>query len=364
MKKNKTLLVDAQNLLKLSFHGNQTTYTKNFGYIGCVVTFYTILRRIIKEQQANKVILFWDGEHSGKLRYQIYPEYKSNRGKDWNSIGIILSDKDINREENSEKSLMVQRERIKKYAEELFIRQYEDPICEADDCIAYYCNNLVADDELAIIVSNDQDFCQLVSDNVYLYILSKKSIVSPNNYYLFFDHHHKNSGLIKAIEGCKTDVIHGVDKMGETTLLKLFPELRQMPVTFEHLYNRAIEINKERVASKKKPLVTLTNLIEGKTSVAIENVSTGKHLFEINHKLVNLKEPIMTEDAIEAVEAYGTYPISDKDRGGKNLLRLMFEDGFITTIPGGADGYKNFLVEFLPVVNQEKRLYANYLSGL
>ena len=174
--KNKTLCVDAQGLLKLSFHGNQSTYTK-FGYIGAVVTFFTIIRKVIREQHINKVILFWDGENSGRLRYDIYPEYKSNRtSKNWYG-SIVLSDKDVEREENSDKSIFKQRERIKQYGEELFFRQVEDSVTEADDCIAYYCNNLIEKDEEVVIYTNDRDFCQLISDNVSIYLTNKKQLI-------------------------------------------------------------------------------------------------------------------------------------------------------------------------------------------
>jgi len=352
----KTLCVDAQNILKYSFHGNKTTYT-SFGYIGAIITFYQILRRIIMEQQVTKVILFWDGANSGRLRYDIYPLYKHDRNKNWYGE-MILSQKDIDREENSDKSLLKQRERIKQYAEELFIRQIEDQFCEADDCLAYYVDNLRESGELCIILSNDRDFCQLISDNVYLYLLNKKSIVTPKNYWLYFNYHQDNSSLIKAIEGCDSDKIYGVDGIGEKTLLKHFPELISGKVEFNHIYERAIEINK----SRKKPLIALQNLIDGKTTVKVDNVYNGKHLFELNYKLVNLKEPFLTELCIEEIESQTKSPMSDEERGGKNLLRLMVEDGFIHSLPGGADGYKDFLVEFLPIVKKEKAIYQKYLK--
>ena len=357
---NKTLCVDAQNILKLAFHGNKDTYTE-FGYIGAIVTFYTCIRKLIKEYHINKVILFWDSEASGKLRHDIYPYYKANRKhKDWYSEGLVLSEKDINREENADKSLLKQRERIKQYAEELFIRQVEDLICEADDCIAYYINNLKEPDENVIIYSADKDFCQLVGDNVWLYLANKKFLVTEKNYnVLYFDHHPKNSALIKAIEGCDSDNIYGVENIGEKTLLKHFPEMRKQPVTFDHLLERAKEINRGR----KKPYVALQNLIEGKTIEPIEGVINGKHLFELNYKLVNLKEPFLTEECKELIETATLSPMSDEDRGGKNLLRLMYEDGFIKTLPGGPEGYKNFLIEFLSIVKKEKYEYQKYLQS-
>lgn len=357
--KNKTLIVDSENLLKQSFHGNKNTYSKSYGYIGCLVTFFTIIRKVIMEQNITKVILFWDSPTGGKLRYNIYPFYKSNRSKNWNDSEIILSDRDVEREENSDKSLFLQRERIKQYGEELFFRQVEFQDIEADDCIAYYVNNLLEPHEEAVIYTNDRDFCQLINDKVSIYLANKKQLITKNTYFLYFDHDLRNAALIKALEGCKTDVIHGVEGLGEKKLLTYFPELRTNEVSFEHILVRAQEINKGR----KKPYSALKNLIEGKTIVEIENVYDGRDLFNLNYKLVNLKEPFITDECKEHIEEAATYPMSDSNRGGKNLMKLMIEDGFINTIPGGADGYVNFLKEFLTVVKREKELYQNYLKG-
>lgn len=354
----KTLLVDANYLLKQSFHGNSETIT-DFGNIGAIVTFYMIIRKQIKENNFNKVILFWDGVNSGKLRYNMYPDYKSNRNKNWNNDeDFILSDKDIKKLE-TDKTIMFQRSRIQQYAEELFIRQVEDPVCEADDCIAYYTMNLKADDEECTIYSADGDLCQLVDERVNLFLGNKRQLITKNNYsILYYDHHISNVGLIKAIEGCTSDIIYGVDGLGEKTLLKHFPEIKSQKVTFDELYNKAIEINSKR----KKPLVALQNLIDGKTAIPIEGVGNGKDLFKINWKLVNLREPLLTENCIEEIINQTITPLNDENRGGKNLLRLMYEDGFINTIPNGPEGYKNFLMEYLPVVKEEKRKYQNYLK--
>lgn len=382
--KKTTLLVDGQSLLKQSFHGNKDLFT-SFGYIGAIVTFYQIVRKLIKEFHCTKVIIFWDGKQSGKLRYNIYPGYKESRDKDWHGDeGIILSDKDIKREETVDKSLLMQRARIQQYAEELFIRQVEDPVCEADDCIAYYTTDVREDDELCIVYTNDRDALQLINKNVQVYLANKKSIVTEKTFsLLYFDYHLKNSALIKAIEGCTSDEIEGVEGLAEKGLLKYFPELRTMEVTFDHIYDRAVEINK----SRKKPLVALQNLIDGRTSTKSQNekedklnedegkgkvrpknlfdtILTGKHLFELNYKLVNLKEPFLTDECREEILNNTMSPLSDEDRGGKNLMRLMYEDGFINSIPRGPEGYKDFLIEFLPVVKTEKEKYQNYLNGI
>ena len=361
--KKRTLCVDCNYLLKQSHHGNNR-FEEKYGHVGAVDTFLAITRKMIKEQDITKVILFWDGLNAGKMRYRIYPYYKSNRHKSWFDDDIILTSADIrkiewlNKQKDEEAILLVQKIRIQQYAEELFFRQYEFPEIESDDAIAFYCKNIKEEDEEVIIYTNDQDFLQLLNiDNVFIYLSNKKDLINKYNFnILYFNYHYSNTGLIKAIEGCKSDVIHGVDGVGEKTLLKYFPELKDRPVTFDEIYNKAKEINKKR----KKPLKALENLIEGKTSVNVDSVLNGEHLFKLNYKLVNLLEPMITDEAIEVLETQTLSPLDIEDRGGKNIIRLMFEDGLINRIPNGSDGYKDFLIPFLPVVNSEKNYTKSF----
>ena len=104
----------------------------------------------------DRCILFWDGEYSGKLKYELYPDYKSNRiGKSWYSNPLQLTEKEIKKEQEKDKSILKQRIRIKQYSEELFFRQLENNVTEADDCIAYYCQNLKENEEVIIYQFGD-----------------------------------------------------------------------------------------------------------------------------------------------------------------------------------------------------------------
>ena len=76
----------------------------------------------------HRVYVFWDGNFSGKLRYDIYEPYKSARGKDY-----------INGTQPIDESELNQRRIIWDYLNELCIRQLKDEVIEGDDFIAYYC---------------------------------------------------------------------------------------------------------------------------------------------------------------------------------------------------------------------------------
>jgi|TARA_R110000803_G_scaffold55379_5_gene112300 5'-3' exonuclease len=332
---NHTLLVDGDALIKTAYHGASNLYYKDT-HIGGLFQFFSLLRKVITTNRFDKVFIFWDGPFSGRLRHEIYNEYKANRDKDFYNV---TEPKDL--------SLFLQKERVKAYAEELFIRQYEDEVCEADDCIGYYCSQ-IKDDEKVVILTNDRDMCQLIDDRVAIYILNKRTIVSKYNYGEYFDHHQSNSALIKIITGDSSDNIKGVKGVKEKTLLKYFPELSEKKLTLGEIFIKINGIQNDR----KTRLKTLDNILNGVTTGV-----QGERLYEINERIINLTDPIMTENCKDNVDNIIESPIDPEDRNTKNVLSMMIEDGFVMAIPGGRDGYIEYLRPFLSIIKKEKKYF-------
>jgi 5'-3' exonuclease len=337
-KKLETILVDGNALLNVAYHGAKNLYNSNGEHIGGLYQFFTILRKIVLAQEPNKLFIFWDGKFSGKLRYEIYPEYKSNRDKNYEYE--VVSDDPIRE---------LQKIRIKQYAEELFIRQYEDDIVEADDCIAYYCNTMSPYEKITIC-TGDKDLCQLIDDNVRIYYLSKKKFITKENYLSVFEHHHENATLVKVITGDSSDNIKGVKGVQEKTLLKLIPEIVTKKVTLQEIFT----ILKEEQTKRKKPLKAIENIINGVTD-GIQ----GEKLYEINDKIINLKNPLLTEKVIYEINELIDHPIDPEGRDNKNLFRMMNRDKFFNEIPGKEDGYIDYMRPFLKLIKKEKELFKN-----
>ena len=99
-----TLLVDGDALIKTAYHGASNLYY-NGEHIGGLFQFFSLLRKVITENRFDRVFIFWDGQFSGRLRYDIYPEYKQNRDKDF-----------YNQSEPKDPDLFIQKERVKLYA--------------------------------------------------------------------------------------------------------------------------------------------------------------------------------------------------------------------------------------------------------
>ena len=340
--KTRTLLVDSSYLLKRSFYGAKDTYTGSFGHIGGLYSFMTTVRKLIKEHRINKIVLVWDGQKGGIKRFLIDPAYKANRKtKEWHKIE--LTEHEIKREKEKEESILKQRQRIQAYAEELFLRQIEVEEIEADDIIAAYCLKYNNKEEI-FLYSNDRDFAQFLDLNITIIFPNIDQPVTRTNYMMYFNHHYSNALTIKIIEGDVADNVQGVGGLKEKTLLKHFPELKFKPLTVREICIKADEINKQRIAEKKKPLKALETLL-----------NSVKRL-KLNYSLVNLRQPMLNEQADDELIQLD-YPLSPEGRGSHNLLKMMREDDFLT-VYGGT--FVNYVEPFYTVIMHEKQLLTEY----
>lgn len=330
-----TLLVDGNALYKTGYHGAISDYNSKGEHVGGLFQFITVLRKLIDENLYHRVLVFWDGKFSGKLRWNLYEDYKANRNKDF--INGTIPD-DVNE--------VLGRLMVQEYLEELFIRQIEDDIVEGDDFIAYTCLSKSINEKITI-VTNDRDMCQLINEDVQIYLCDKKIYVTQDNYNQFFKPHIKNALLLKIIAGDDSDHIKGVRGVKETTLLKHFPELVDREFTLEEILTKAKEIQEERALIKKKPLSALTNILERNT-----DGKQGKNLFETNKILMDLTTPLITEEGIEKINNLINLPINPDGRSMKNVYTLMKRDGIESRVNSS-----EYLIPFKKLMEREIKLY-------
>ena len=329
-----TLLVDGNALFKTGYFGAKGEYNYKGQHIGGIYQFITILRKLLSDNMYHRVYVFWDGNFSGKLRYEIYSPYKSSRGKDY-----INGTQPIDEEEVRERRVVMQ------YLEDLFIRQLKHEVIESDDFIAYYCLNKKANEKITIC-TNDSDMAQLISENVRIYFLHFKNYVDTSNFSSYFCYHVENAALVKSMVGDNSDTIKGIKKLGEDSLIKHFPELKQKKVSLTQILERAKEIQQERKDQKKKPLAVLDNMINRTTDSVL-----GDKIYEINYKLVDLKNPFMTKDGSRELELLIEGDLDPEGRSLKNVLSYMEKDGLKKLI--GESRYENYLIPFKELINRE-----------
>jgi len=326
----KTLLVDGDNLFKIGFHGVKELYNGG-DHLGGIYHFINILRKFLEEHNHDKVVVFWDGDSNSSIRKSIYPQYKANRRQDMN--------------EYKYESYLQQKARVKQYLEEIFVRQVEMINNEADDLIAYYTK--ISKDEQIIIFSADKDLTQLISERVTIYSPTSKQYFKNGDKITInkVDIPHTNVLLTKILTGDKSDNIDGIELLGEKTLVKLFPELLEKSCTIEEILD--IARNNQQ---KKKPKA-LENILTGRTKFGI----LGEQFYQTNKKIVDLHNPLITDDGKELVEQIHTDTIDPTDRGYKNLMRMMMEDGLFKYLPKNDEAWVNFLRPFMKLTRKEKR---------
>ena len=328
----KTLIVDGDNLFKIGFHGVKEFFHEG-KHIGGVYHFINVIRRFLSEYNYDKVIVFWDGNNNSSQRKFLYPQYKENRRASMNDV--------------QKESFYEQRNRLKQYLEEMFVRQVSVDNHECDDLIAYYCK---VSDERITILSSDKDLTQLINDKIHIYSpISKLWITNKHKIKLgTLEVPIGNVILVKILLGDKSDNIEGIKNFGEKRLIKYFPEVLETELTYDYILKKSEKILEED--DKCKPI---QNLISGTTKTG----NNGVEYFSTRKKIIDLSNPLITEEAKEEVQQYFTETLDPEGRGYKNLIKMMIEDGFFKYLPQKDDNWVEFIQPILKLTRKEKKRY-------
>ena len=137
--------------------------------------------------------------------------------------------------------------------------------------------------------------------------------------------------------------------MGEKTLVKFFPELLIKSCTIDELLVNAGNI------PQVKPIKVLQNILTGKTKLSI----LGEEFYRVNKVIIDLSEPLITEEGKEMVEQVLNDVMDPTDRGYKNLMRMMMEDGLFKYLPKNDEAWVDFVRPFMKLARHEKRNNKN-----
>ena len=362
-----TLLIDGSNLLEVSSRGDDRL-SGTGKPTGGIFQFFLQLKMLLRKGNFRYVYVFWDGNQSGLLRYKLNSDYKANRDKEFEDEEE-LSDymKAVNAKINGMKQYFSKKEdpaklaQIKKQKEifhwqreviidcleELFVRQCMCDKTEADDFIGYYVTHKKPNERI-VICSNDRDLTQLIAEDVIVYVQSLKDFLTVKNYTKIEGINYQNVVLKKVLCGDTSDNIKGIKGFGEKTLLNNFDEITKRKVTLNEVIEKAKNINEERAKLKKKPLKWAENIVNRVTDGV-----QGSEIYEINEKIIDLKKPLMTDEAVEIIENIMYTPIDPEDRTLENLYRILLENDVEDL--RDETKFSNFFNEFLYLIDKEKR---------
>lgn len=362
-----SLVVDGNNLLKISLV-DKTMNSSGQEY-GAVVSFLRILGTILNKKDFNYCTVCWDGTGSGVLRWKLYEDYKANRDKHYELHDPNLSDYEkkliayqkmvldynankLKKEE--ELSFKRQKSIINSILEELCVRQYEFENVEGDDIISYCVKNR-QENEKIVIVSSDKDLTQLICEDVIVYNPRMKDFVTKDNSVEKIGITHENVVLEKVLCGDVSDNIKGVKGIGEQTLIKLFPQIKTEKMNLEAVIARSKELLEERKEAKKKPLKSLENIVNG-----ITDGCQGDKLYEINQKIIDLSEPLMTDEAVKELSDVLYAPIDTSDRDIKNVYMIINENEMSQL--SDENKFSEVFSPYSRIIMMEKRRFQEFLK--
>lgn len=205
MNDKKNLLVDASNVLWKAHWGAKTMqYPKReFDDEFSDVYMFMMMLRSYKRLYPNSTMwLVWDKKldyHIQNPRKADQKEYKGNRDKE------------------AAKDVFSNGELIEKLCGNINIKNFFPSHLEADDCISWLTTKL----KNCIIFSSDQDFPQLVSENVSIYNIQKKKLIDIYNFDLVYDMTPEQYLIYKCALGDPADNIKGINGFGKGRSKKL-----------------------------------------------------------------------------------------------------------------------------------------------
>lgn len=222
-----------------------TTWTKNFTHNGKPTgVIYGFFRDLVQLQDiigAHKFVFCWDiGESKRK---ELYPEYKANRVK-------------LRQTTCTENSLRDQMIKVRKAISDIgFANNYGEEGIEADDIIASVCKLSLRANEEAVIVSQDEDFYQLLQqDRIWMWKPGSKKAYTENCFRKqFYNISPASWHNVKCLSGCSTDNVKGIKGVGELTAAKyiagLLPQtqptyklIKDQAITFYAANQRAMQL--------------------------------------------------------------------------------------------------------------------------
>lgn len=227
--------IDASPYIFRAYYSLPPTIKSPDGMQTNAVYGYTdFLMQILKENPTHIAVAF-DSSLTTSFRNKIYPEYKAQRAL-------------------PPPELEAQLEACFKVTEAMGMSAFIDDEFEADDIIGTLLDQLLRENHRAVVISNDKDFAQFVSEKVTLWNFAKAEKYNSAAVEKKFGVRPEQIVDLLALMGDTVDNIPGVDGIGSKTaqaLLSHFSSLEQIYENIEAVESLALR----GAASIKRKLI-------------------------------------------------------------------------------------------------------------
>lgn len=297
----KVLIIDGLNTFLRAFTViRHVNYSGN--HIGGLTGFLRSLGYLVNLINPSRVIIVFDGQGGSTNKRYIYPQYKANRGikrvTNWDGFESQLDESE---------AITNQVIRLVYYLKCLPVDLLSIDKIEADDVIGYVAQKL---DGEVVIVSSDKDYLQLVNDKLTVYSPVKKKFYDRDLVIKEYAASPENFLTQKILLGDAGDNVPGVKGLGEKTLAKHFPMLKESSIITHH---DIIELCKE-----------------GKSKIH-RSIEQFAFQMDINKKLMDLKNPNIPEEAELEIDYVIENP--NKEMETQAFAELYKEDRLGDAIP-------------------------------
>lgn len=214
------LLIDGSNIAFRNFMTHRDLKTKKGVGTGALFGTLTAIYKMRRSYPDASMCVFWDMAGGSDWRKKIYPKYKANR-----SHGDEVY-----------KEYKRQLPTVMDALDDLGVFQMSVHGVEADDLIALAAREISQHKaNLAIVVSADQDFYQLLRSNIKILQPDKTGLRLVQSMAFIHKYHlmPKQWPDVRALEGDSSDNIPGVRGIGKVHALKLIQEYENL----EGIYN-------------------------------------------------------------------------------------------------------------------------------
>ena len=340
----RVLIVDGSWLFKRNFKAQPTLKSSSGELCGGVVGFMMSLKIVINKILPDRVVIAWDGFHSGKLRWDMYPQYKKKSNKDWTNEDRAISTNGTGSPEDMEKyEFAKQKILTQNIIEEMFVRQMEADYIEADDLIAQYVLMSEKYSDMIYIFSRDKDYLQLISDRVHVITSDSLWTFNRAEYEKKYGHVLENELLFKCFEGDDGDGITGVSGINRNTLIKYFPNIAKEKYLYKQLVDESYEAKKDKKIGKRK---------------IYDKIIECEDILYRNAKLMNLKQPFLNSSSRQLVETVKHGTLTD-ERKIANAITIFKEAGLMIYV--GEEYVNNFFSAFYMLMSKEQE-YVNKMK--
>lgn len=297
---DRVMIIDGLNLFLRNFA--VLNYVNQSGnHIGGLGGFLKSLGSLIYTIKPTSIYIVFDGRGSSDSRKNLLPGYKADRNISRITNWDIF--KNINEEQNSKSNQII---RLIGYLKCLPVKIVSMDKVEADDVIAHLSVTLSNKyNSKVVIVSADQDYTQLVNENITTYRPITKEFYTPKKVLEEYNILPENFLIYKTLLGDKSDNISKIKGLGKEKIKKMFSILGEKQVSLNEIVELSEKKHKEHV-------------IYARVVFALKEL-------ENNLTVMDLKNPLLSEEEKEFIEVLIEEP--KETLKTKEFLLLYKEDG-------------------------------------